>query len=103
MRTLFVQVSSSYEVTPQKSVTVLWLRVQLHVRAIYFTPGAQEYGFDCNSSFSSALQDYGEGQYHLVISESRREKTCLRGIRPGPKTNLTAQPQKMTRALKCLI
>ena len=53
---MFVQVSSSYEVTPQKSVTVLWLRVQLHVRAIYFTPGAQEYGFDCNSSFSSALR-----------------------------------------------
>ena len=31
--------------------------------------------------------------------EPRREKTCLRGFRPGP-TDRTVQPQKMTRGSK---
>ena len=57
MRTLFVQVSSSYEVTLQKSVTVLCLRVQLHVSARDFTMGAQEYGFVCLFAFKALSPD----------------------------------------------
>ena len=36
----------------------------------------------------------------LNISELYREKTCIRGFRPGPTQKQTVRPQKMDRGLR---
>ena len=54
------------------------------------------------STFPCLSADFRESPNSIpvygAINEPRREKTCLRGLRPG-KTQ-TAQPQRLARGLK---
>ena len=90
-----MQVSSSYEITLQKSVTVLWLRVQLNVRAKDFTTGAQEYSFVCLLVFKALrpgqqfFSHFGKFSLVLPVLSKGYEVSCSRTQHRAPGEDLT--------------